>query len=33
MSDTLTRSNVDLAQVATDEDFVKSLLALFKKRS
>ena len=33
MSDTLTRSNVDLAQGATDEDFVKSLLALFKKRS
>ena len=33
MNDTLTRSNVDLAQVATDEDFVKSILALFKKRS
>ena len=32
MSDTLTRSNVDLAQVATDEDYVKSLMALFKKR-
>ena len=32
MSDTLTRSNVDLAQVATDEDFVKALMALFKKR-
>ena len=33
MSDTLTRSNVDLAQVATDEDYVKSLMSLFKKRS
>ena len=32
MSDTLTRSNVDLAQVATDEDYVKSLMALFKNR-
>ena len=32
MSDILTRSNVDLAQVATDEDYVKSLMALFKKR-
>ena len=32
MSDTLTRSNVDLAQVATDEDYVKSLMSLFKKR-
>lgn len=32
MSDTLTRSNVDMTQIATDEDYVKSLLALFKKR-
>jgi len=32
MNDTLTRSNVDLAQVATDEDYVKSLMALFKRR-
>ena len=32
MSDILTRSNVDLAQVATDEDYVKSLMSLFKRR-
>ena len=32
MSDILQRSNVDLAQVATDEDFAKSLMALFKRR-
>ncbi|MBR5087341.1 MAG: DUF58 domain-containing protein [Muribaculaceae bacterium] len=32
MTNTLTRSNVDLAQIATDEDYVKALLALFKKR-
>lgn len=32
MTSTLTRSNVDLAQIATDEDYVKALLALFKKR-
>lgn len=32
MNDILTRSNVDLAQVATDEDYVKSLMALFKRR-
>jgi uncharacterized protein (DUF58 family) len=32
MTDILTRSNVDLAQVATDEDYVKSLMALFKRR-
>lgn len=32
MTDILTRSNVDLAQVATDEDYVKSLMSLFKRR-
>ena len=32
MNDILTRSNVDVAQVATDEDYVKSLMALFKRR-
>ncbi|MBQ0115448.1 MAG: DUF58 domain-containing protein [Bacteroidales bacterium] len=32
MQDTIVRSNVDLASVATDEDYVKSLLALFKQR-
>lgn len=32
MNDILTRSNVDLAQVATDEDYVKSLMSLFKRR-
>ena len=28
----VTRSGVDLAQIATNEDFVKALLALFKRR-
>ncbi len=32
MTDIMQRSNVDVAQVATDEDYVKSLLALFKQR-
>lgn len=32
MTSILQRSNVDLAQVATDEDFAKSLMALFKRR-
>lgn len=32
MVDTLMRCNVDLASVATHEDYVKSLMALFKKR-
>lgn len=32
MTDILTRSNVDLAQIATDEDYVKSLMSLFKRR-
>ena len=32
MNDIITRSNVDLAQVTSDEDFVKALLALFKRR-
>jgi uncharacterized protein (DUF58 family) len=32
MTDIMQRSNVDMAQVATDEDFVKSLMALFKRR-
>ncbi len=32
MTRTLTKSNVDMTQIATDEDYVKSLLALFKKR-
>ena len=32
MAGILQHSNVDLAQVATDEDFVKSLMALFKRR-
>lgn len=32
MSDTVMRCNVDLASVATHEDYVKQLMALFKKR-
>lgn len=32
LSSTVMRSGVDLASVATDEDFVKSLLALFRRR-
>ncbi len=33
MSETLQRSQVDYASVATDEDYVKNLLGLFRKRS
>ena len=32
MQDTVMRCNVDLASIATDEDYVKSLMGLFKKR-
>lgn len=32
MTDTLSRARVDVASVATDEDFVKALMALFRKR-
>lgn len=32
MNDTMMRCNVDVASVATDEDYAKSLMALFKKR-
>ncbi|MDE6255340.1 MAG: VWA domain-containing protein, partial [Muribaculaceae bacterium] len=32
LSSTVTRSGVDLAQVTTDEDFVKALLGLFRRR-
>ena len=32
MTDIMQRSNVDMAQVATDEDFVKSLMVLFKRQ-
>ena len=32
MTDIMHRSNVDMAQVATDEDYAKSLMALFKRR-
>ena len=32
MNNTLLRCNVDIASVATDEDYVKSLMALFGKR-
>lgn len=33
MSDALQHSQVDLASVATDEDFVRSLMGLFKRRA
>ncbi|MDE6577511.1 MAG: DUF58 domain-containing protein, partial [Muribaculaceae bacterium] len=33
LSSTVGRCGVDLASVATDEDFVKALLALFRNRS
>ncbi len=33
MSETMQRSRVDLASVATDEDYVKALLGLFKQRA
>ena len=32
MTDILQRSNVDVAQVATDEDYAQALMALFKRR-
>ena len=32
MSDTLRRSRVDLASIATDEDYVKALMGMFKRR-
>ena len=33
LKDTMTKSNVDLVSIATNEDYVKSLLMLFKRRS
>lgn len=33
MGETLRRSRVDLASIATDEDYVKSLMGLFKRRA
>ena len=33
LRDTMTRSNVDLVSIATNEDYVKALLMLFKQRS
>ena len=33
LQDTFTKSNVDSVSIATNEDFVKSLLLLFKKRN
>lgn len=33
LSDTVNRCGVDLASITTDEDFVKSLLAMFKRRA
>ena len=33
LRDTMTKSNVDLVSIATNEDYVKSLLMLFKRRS
>ena len=33
MSATLQRSRVDLAEIATDEDYVKALLGMFKRRA
>ena len=33
LKDTFTRSNVDNVSIATNEDYVKSLLGLFKQRS
>ena len=32
MSERLMKCKVDLASVATDEDYVKALMTLFKKR-
>jgi hypothetical protein len=33
LQDTFNKSNVDSVSIATNEDFVKSLLLLFKKRN
>ena len=33
LKDTMSKSNVDLVSIATNDDFVKSLLMLFKRRS
>jgi uncharacterized protein (DUF58 family) len=33
LQDTFNKSNVDSISIATDEDFVKALLGLFKQRS
>lgn len=33
MTETLSRCRVDMASIATDEDFAKSLMALFRKRA
>lgn len=33
MTDTMRRCRVDSASIATDEDFVKALMALFRKRA
>ncbi len=33
LTDTMSKSNVDLVSIATNEDYVKSLLMLFKRRS
>ena len=33
LKDTMSKSNVDLVSIATNEDYVKSLLMLFKRRS
>ena len=32
MTQTMHRSRVDFASVSTDEDYVKTLMALFRKR-
>lgn len=32
MSETMSRCGVDIASIATDEDYVKALMGLFKKR-
>ena len=32
MTDTLTRSRVDFTSISTDEDYVKALMALFRRR-
>ena len=33
LQETMTRSNVDMVSIASNEDYVKSLLMLFKRRS